>query len=81
MQELRRALDFFRKSGKFSIASMSRGGEKEYFLCSACQEFYIPPTANLTLKGFAVGGMQAAARCLIVKCTLLRRRLAHIHVR
>lgn len=57
MQELRRSLDFFRASGKFSIATMNRGGEKEYMLCCGCSEIYIPPTANLTLKGFAVGGV------------------------
>ena len=57
LQELRRSLDFFRSSGKFSIATMNRGGEKEYFLCNGCNELYIPPTANLTLKGFAVGGV------------------------
>ena len=57
LQELRRSLDFFRTSGKFSIATMNRGGEKEYFLCNGCSELYIPPTANLTLKGFVVGGV------------------------
>lgn len=56
LQELRRSLDFFRSSGKWSIATMQRGGEKEYFMCCGCQEIYIPPTANLTLKGFAVAG-------------------------
>ena len=56
LQELRRSLDFFRTSGKFSIATMNRGGEKEYFLCCGCEEIYIPPTANLTLKGFMVAG-------------------------
>ena len=35
---------------------MNRGGEKEYFLCCGCEETYIPPTANLTLKGFMVAG-------------------------
>lgn len=56
LQELRRSLDFFRTCGKFSIATMNRGGEKEYFLCCGCEEIYIPPTANLTLKGFMVAG-------------------------
>lgn len=56
LQELRRSLDFFRTCGKFSIATMNRGGEKEYFLCCGCDEIYIPPAANLTLKGFMVAG-------------------------
>ena len=62
LQELRRSLDFFRTCGKFSIATMNRGGEKEYFLCCGCEEIYIPPTANLTLKGFMVAGESTPCR-------------------
>lgn len=79
LQELRRSLDFFRTCGKFSIATMNRGGEKEYFLCCGCEEIYIPPTANMTLKGFMVAGTccmnqdahccLAALSCMPVKAT------------
>lgn len=34
----------------------TQGGEKEYFLASACAEVYVAPTANLTLTGFTVAG-------------------------
>lgn len=60
VQELRRYIQLFRQSGKFSIATMTRGGEKEYYLAAACEELYIPPTANLSLRGFAVAGGQRA---------------------
>jgi hypothetical protein len=71
LQELRRSLDFFRTSGKFSIATMNRGGEKEYFLCCGCEEIYIPPTANLTLKGFMVAGkheQDVLSSALLLQC-------------
>ena len=55
-QEIRTYIEFFKKSGKFSIAYMNRGAEKEYFLASACDEIYIPPTAQLSLRGLAVSG-------------------------
>ncbi len=38
----------------------AQGGEKEYYLASACKELYVAPTAGFTLKGFKVAG--AAAR-------------------
>jgi len=56
LQEIRRYITLFRQSGKFTVAFMKQGGEKEYYLASACQEIYAPPTASLSLRGFAVGG-------------------------
>lgn len=56
VQELRKYLEFFRESGKDTMAYMERGGEKEYFLATACAEIYIPPTAQLALKGLSVSG-------------------------
>lgn len=35
---------------------MERAGEKEYYLASAFEEIYAPPTASLGLRGFSVGG-------------------------
>ena len=35
---------------------MDRGGEKEYYLASACGEIYAPPTAGLSLRGVSVAG-------------------------
>ncbi|KAF5837148.1 protease IV with duplicated peptidase family U7 domain-containing protein [Dunaliella salina] len=56
LMEVRRYLMHFRQSGKYSIAFMKQGGEKEYYLASACGEVYAPPTASISLRGFAVGG-------------------------
>ncbi len=56
LQEIRRHLEHFNASGKFSIAYMKQGGEKEFYLATACSKVYAPPTASLTLKGFAVSG-------------------------
>jgi len=33
-----------------------KGGEKEMYLASACEEIYMPPSASLSLRGFAVTG-------------------------
>lgn len=56
LQELRRHLDFFRASGKFTVAYLERGGEKEYFLASACAQLLVPPSAQLHLRGFWMAG-------------------------
>ncbi|KAK9813790.1 hypothetical protein WJX73_010027 [Symbiochloris irregularis] len=56
VQELARHIRWFRKSGKFVVAFMEGGGEKEYFLASAGGEVYVPPSAGFSLKGFAVSG-------------------------
>ena len=57
--EIRRHLEFFRQSGKFTIGYMERGNEKEYFLLSACEEVYLPPSGNLGLRGLSVSGMNS----------------------
>lgn len=56
VQEVRRYLDLFQQSGKFSIAYSKLMGEKEYYLATACQEIYMPPSASLRLTGFSVAG-------------------------
>jgi hypothetical protein len=33
-----------------------QGGEKEYYLASACKEVFVPPTAGFSLRGFKVAG-------------------------
>ncbi len=45
-----------RQSGKFSIAYITQGGEKEYYTASACEEIYVPPSGSLSLRGLAVAG-------------------------
>ena len=55
--EIRRQIVRFQESsGKFCVSYMEVGGEKEYFLASAAEEMYVPPSAYFTLKGFAVQG-------------------------
>lgn len=56
VQEIRRYLSYFRQSGKFTMVYMKQAGEKEYYLASACEEIYTPPSASLYLRGFAVSG-------------------------
>lgn len=56
IQEIRSHIDFFKASGKPTVAYMKRGGEKEYFLATACEEIYIPPVAQLSLRGLSVQG-------------------------
>lgn len=54
--EIRRHLEYFRKSGKWTVAYMERAGEKEYYLASAFEEIYAPPCASLSLRGLSVAG-------------------------
>ncbi|KAK9824686.1 hypothetical protein WJX72_012391 [[Myrmecia] bisecta] len=56
LQELRQYIGHFCQSGKFAVCYMTTASEKEYFLASACQEVYMPSTAQLSLRGFAVSG-------------------------
>jgi protease IV len=56
VQELQTHVEFFKKSGKPTIAYMKRGGEKEYYLACLCDEIYVPPTAQLFLRGLSVQG-------------------------
>lgn len=50
-------MEYFRESGKFSIAYMERATEKEYYLASAFEEVYCPPTALLLIRGFSVSSL------------------------
>lgn len=56
VEEIRRHVEFFRKSGKPCIAYMVTGGEKEYYLAAACSELYTPPGAYVSIRGLAVTG-------------------------
>lgn len=62
LAEVRRHIELFRASGKFSYAYMTLGGEKEYYLASACERVVIPPSANLSLRGLAVSGKPYPSR-------------------
>lgn len=43
-------------AGKPTVAYMQVVGEFEYYLASACDEIYIPPSAYISLRGLAVQG-------------------------
>lgn len=57
LQEIAKYIAYFRASGKWSVAYLDRGGEKEYFLASCCAEVFVPPSGNLFLRGLAVSGV------------------------
>ncbi|ONI09001.1 hypothetical protein PRUPE_5G211500 [Prunus persica] len=54
VEEIRRHILDFKKSGKFILAYVPACGEKEYYLASACQEIYAPPSAYFSLFGLTV---------------------------
>ncbi|KAI5063344.1 hypothetical protein GOP47_0021891 [Adiantum capillus-veneris] len=54
IEEIRRHILFYKKSGKFIIGYMTVGGEKEYYIARTCQELYVPPGAYVTLYGLKV---------------------------
>lgn len=56
VQELRRYIQLFRDSGKFTICYMKIAGEKEYYLSTAFEEVYVAPSASIRLAGFSVAG-------------------------
>lgn len=54
VEEIRRHILDFKKSGKFIVSYVPLCGEKEYYLACACEEVYMPPSAYVGLYGLAV---------------------------
>ncbi|KAG6411146.1 hypothetical protein SASPL_129220 [Salvia splendens] len=54
LDEIRRHILDFKKSGKFIIGYVPTCGVKEYYIGSACEELYAPPNAYVGLYGFLV---------------------------
>ncbi|KAH9722395.1 serine protease SPPA [Citrus sinensis] len=54
VEEIRRHVVDFKKSGKFIIGYVPVCGEKEYYLACACEELYAPPSAYFSLYGLTV---------------------------
>eukprot|EP00252_Welwitschia_mirabilis_P014721 TRINITY_DN3254_c0_g1_i1.p1 TRINITY_DN3254_c0_g1~~TRINITY_DN3254_c0_g1_i1.p1 ORF type:complete len:707 (-),score=128.67 TRINITY_DN3254_c0_g1_i1:275-2395(-) len=54
IEEIRRHILNFKKSGKFIVGYISFCGEREYYLASACEELYAPPSAYIRLYGLKV---------------------------
>jgi protease IV len=53
VQELRDAVERFRKSGKPAYAHLEYCGNKEYYLATACSKIYALPTAILDVSGLS----------------------------
>ncbi|KAL8478749.1 hypothetical protein ACS0TY_030579 [Phlomoides rotata] len=54
VEEIRRHILDFKKSGKFILGYVPACGEKEYYIGSACEELYAPPSAYFQLYGLTV---------------------------
>ncbi|KAJ4972659.1 hypothetical protein NE237_005833 [Protea cynaroides] len=54
VEEIRRHILEFKKSGKFIVGYVPACGEKEYYLACACEELYAPPSAYFSLYGLTV---------------------------
>ncbi|XP_057439776.1 serine protease SPPA, chloroplastic-like [Lotus japonicus] len=54
VEEIRRHILNFKKSGKFVVAYVPLCQEKEYYLACACEEIYAPPSAYFSLFGLSV---------------------------
>lgn len=54
VEEIRRHIFNFKKSGKFVVAYLPACREKEYYLASACDDLYLPPSAYFSFYGFTV---------------------------
>jgi ClpP class serine protease len=53
LKEIRRRIDFFKKSGKPVVAYCATGSEKEFYLSLSCDEVYVPPEGGFDLRGFS----------------------------
>jgi protease-4 len=53
VQELRDAILDFRKSGKRVSAFLEYGGDREYYLATACERIFMMPSSGLDVKGLA----------------------------
>ncbi|XP_020587491.1 serine protease SPPA, chloroplastic [Phalaenopsis equestris] len=54
IEEIRRHILNFKKSGKFTVCYIPICREKEYYLGCACREVYTPPSAYVSLFGLTV---------------------------
>ena len=53
LQEVRDAIADFRTSGKKAFAHLEYGGDREYFVATACERVFLLPTSPLDLSGLA----------------------------
>lgn len=62
--------DIFTLAGKFILAYVPACGEKEYYLASACQEIYAPPSAYFSLFGLTVQASFVRGQFLSLKSVI-----------
>ncbi|MGI8468824.1 MAG: signal peptide peptidase SppA [Pyrinomonadaceae bacterium] len=55
--ELRDAIKEFRTSGKPIYAFMEIGQNKDYYIASACEKVFLPPSGDIYINGFAAEAM------------------------
>jgi protease-4 len=53
LQEVRDAILDFKASGKPTVAHLEYGGDREYFVATACDRVFLLPTSPLDVSGFA----------------------------
>ena len=53
LQEVRDAILDFKSSGKPAVAHLEYGGDREYFVATACDRVFLLPTSPLDVSGFA----------------------------
>ncbi|MEK6631249.1 MAG: signal peptide peptidase SppA [Acidobacteriota bacterium] len=53
LQEIRDAIVDFKRSGKTIVAFLEYGGDREYFLATACDRVFLTPASPLDLAGLA----------------------------
>jgi protease-4 len=53
LQEVRDAIAGFKSSGKPVVAHLEYGGDREYFVATACDKVFLLPTSPLDISGFA----------------------------
>ncbi|ESR54079.1 hypothetical protein CICLE_v10019214mg [Citrus x clementina] len=70
VEEIRRHVVDFKKSGKFIIGYVPVCGEKEYYLACACEELYAPPSAYFSLYGLTVQASFLGENCEMLTALL-----------
>jgi protease IV len=53
VQEVHDAIVDFRESGKPAVAFLEYGGEREYYIASACDRIFLMPSGSLDINGLA----------------------------
>jgi len=62
--------------GKFIVAYVPSCREKEYYIASACDEIYAPPSAYFSLFGLTVQASFLRGKLIILLLAFSRQRFA-----